>query len=338
MRALLSFFAPFFFAVLCTGARAQVSGAAHERECARLAPLAYPAAHQPGPAQQAGLAQCSATDAYYGNGSPADYRRARHCAFLAKPDDQPFRMDRGILMMLYANGQGVARDYPLARKAACEAGGAPAEIEARLAHLGRMASGEAGARPKIDICDDITSGYMGGLCAAIASDLRARETGAMFARLTASWTAPEKAALARLERAAKSFIEERSGLEVDMTGTARTAFYIEERDSQWEAFRASLAAFEGGALPRHTAAEHALADARLNTVYRALMAMPEPVLHDGTIRNEGIRHVQRRWLAYRDAWVAFGRVKYPQVPALAWNTYFTLQRTRMLEELAAWRN
>lgn len=305
---------------LCGGALAAPS---YEAQCQALGKTVFPAAEPGGPAG------CSAVKLYYGIGMPVDHALARQCALAASGDDQPFREDRGVLMMVYANGQGVARDFELARKAACEAGGAPAEITGRLEHLAEMEAGRS--KGPIDVCDDATSGYMGGWCASVANQLREQKRGAGFASLTAPWSAREKQAFASLESRADAFFDLRSVEEVDLSGTARAAFTIEEEARQREDFRLAVAAFEKGALPQGGDAEFARLDARLNAVYRQLKALPAPQF--GTIRFEGIQRTQRAWLAYRDAWVAFGKVRYPQVAPNAWRAWFTRKRIAMLEGL-----
>ncbi|MEW6761804.1 MAG: lysozyme inhibitor LprI family protein [Pseudomonadota bacterium] len=305
---------------LCGGALAAPS---YEAQCQALGKTVYPAA------EKGGLAGCSAVKLYYGIGMPVDHARARQCALAASGDDQPFREDRGVLMMVYANGQGVARDFTLARKAACEAGGAPAEIAGRLEHLAEMEASRS--KGPIDVCDDATSGYMGGWCASVANQLREQKRGAGFAKLIAPWSAREKQAFASLESRADTFFDLRSVEEVDLSGTARAAFTIEEEARQREDFRLAVAAFEKGALPQGGDAEFARLDARLNAVYRQLKALPAPQF--GTIRFEGIQRTQRAWLAYRDAWVAFGKVRYPQVAPNAWRAWFTRKRIAMLEGL-----
>ena len=302
--------------------------AAYEQQCRQLAQRQYPAADMSPPAAGG---QCEPVGLYYGIGAARDYARARQCAFAAKDNDQPFQERHGVLMMLYANGLGVRRDYQLAQKAACDAGGAPAEIAERLAHLEKMAAAAPGSGRPIDVCDDITSGYMGGYCASIAAQLGEQTRGAAFAKLVASWTPQEKQALARLEQAAMRFADERSGSEVDRTGTLRDAFSIREEQRQLTDFRASIAAFERGALPRHSKADLARLDADMNAAYQQLRRMPEP--SHSTFKFHGIQQTQRTWLAYRDAWVVFGKAKYPAVPAHAWQAHFTQKRTAMLKEL-----
>ena len=65
----------------------------------------------------------------------------------------------------------------------------------------------------------------------------------------------------------------------------------------------SLLEFEAGRLPFFSAEEAAGAERELGQLKLA----PER---------------QRLWLAYRDAWLALGRLRYPSVPQHAWRAYF----------------
>jgi hypothetical protein len=55
----------------------------------------------------------------------------------------------------------------------------------------------------------------------------------------------------------------------------------------------------------------------------------------GTVTQEDIRETQRKWLAYRDAWTAFGQRLFPRLPAETWKVWLTRERTKMLEGFAA---
>ena len=237
-----------------------------------------------------------------------------------------FGENAGVLMMLYANGQGVKRNLQLARKAACEAGGAPMELSGRLHHLA-----ELGPNERIDYCDDITSGMMMGYCSRIAADKSADGRERALAALTASWTEQERSAFLRLRRQADAFMGARSTKEVDQMGTARNAMSIGEEETQKDAFYADLKAFEGGKLPRFSEAQYDEIDRELNAVYRKLRSQPDPQF--GTVTMADILATQRLWLRYRDAWVEFGKLRYPEVPAHAWRAHFTRQRTAMLKDL-----
>jgi uncharacterized protein YecT (DUF1311 family) len=51
----------------------------------------------------------------------------------------------------------------------------------------------------------------------------------------------------------------------------------------------------------------------------------------GTVSSEAIRKTQSLWLAYRDAWIALGRARYPKVSAASWKTWAAQERVVMLE-------
>jgi hypothetical protein len=65
----------------------------------------------------------------------------------------------------------------VAQRFACKvSGAAEAEIDGRLAHLEKLRTSPG----KIDICDDITSGLMGGYCAEVQARFRQRDREARF--------------------------------------------------------------------------------------------------------------------------------------------------------------
>ena len=77
-----------------------------------------------------------------------------------------------MLTVLYANGDGVERNIPLALRFACEQGWAPAEFEGRVKHLESFNFVKPSPRGQFSFCDDITSGFMQGFCAAYDSEIR----------------------------------------------------------------------------------------------------------------------------------------------------------------------
>ncbi|HBF50080.1 MAG TPA: DUF1311 domain-containing protein [Massilia sp.] len=307
------------------------AGPSPEAECAALGKLAYPAVDRPSAAQQAALASCDAPALYYGIRQPRDFVKARHCAFTPDKDDDVFSKKAGVLMMLYANGQGVQRNLQLAKKAACSAGGAPAELSGRLAHLAELAPGKSEAGKPIDFCDDITSGMMMGYCSSLGAAQGDVKREREIAAIAAKFKPNERAAFSRLLNSLSRFVEARGGNEVDLSGTARGAMVVEEEDAQKDAFLAALQAFERGKLPRFSAAQDQAIDRELNTVYVQLRRLPAQEYT--TIKMADIQATQRIWLTYRDAWVEFGKLRYPAVPAHAWRAHFTQQRTAMLKAL-----
>lgn len=293
-------------------------------------------------------AGCDAQALYYGTdgkGTGRDYVAARHCAYRQPRDGDALLQEgdvfggSGILMMLYANGQGVKRNIPLAKRFACEYGGAPAEVSGRLAHLDAIAAGTDKA--PIDICDDITSGMMSGFCANRDAGFTAVARNGRWGALQAKWTPAQRDAWRAVRKAADDYFESASTEEVDMSGTARGAFAAEAREALEIALFDAVTRFDGGARPTQKATDFAGADKSLNATYKSTMAKLTAGRGDGmfgdygTIGPDGVRETQRAWLRYRDAWVRFAALRWPGTPADAWKAWLTTERTRALAELVS---
>lgn len=262
----------FVLAVLAASLAASARADTAECEIDMLA--TYPFSHRPTAEQTAALKDCDADKLYYGIGVHFDYAKARHCAFAKNSHD--------VLMMLYANGLGVPRNYAVAKMAACRAEASAPETEARLERLARMQTGKDGPSPKIDICDDAASSHLGARCAAIQSGLADQERAARIDTISARWKDAEKAALQQLR-----------GQVAD--------------SAQLEEVLTALQEFESGKLPTFTLGDAASAEREMGQMKVA----PEK---------------QRSWLAYRDAWMALGKLRYPSVAPHAWKAYFTRKR------------
>lgn len=319
---------------LATAAMGQ-EGANHPA-CAALAELAAPAADMPDAAARARLAGCESEGLYYADGGKPDYVQARLCAYVERDaGDEAVFGGSVVLMMIYANGDGVARNVRLAKKFACAVGGAPAELDGRLEHLDAMA-GSSGKSGRFDLCDDITSGYMMGFCASRAAGAARTGRDRRVTALTATWSAAERAAFAKVRAAADSYFDASVEGEVDASGTARGAMAVGAREDLENTFAGALDAFEKGQLPQGTAAEFAAADRALNANYAAALNYYKAQAAEsmaGSVNPQGIRDAERAWIRYRDAWVAFGTQKYPAAGVDAWRTYFTRERAQALKDL-----
>jgi len=268
------------------------------------------------------------------------YEQARACAWSERAEAEPEYGAIGgpaTLLALYANGWGVERDYALARRMACEAGFADAEVEARLERLAAM---EAGAETEaLDFCDDITSGYMMGHCAEREAFHARAERAKAWDAMLAAWPGAHRDAFAKLRAAADRFFDARVDGEVDVSGTGRGAFIVGETEALESGLLASVQAFERGDLPRATGEEFAAADRDLNAAYAAARAAakfeePEAMFGPlGSITPDGIRDAERAWIAYRDAWVAFAAIRWPAADATAWKHWLTRERERQLRAL-----
>ncbi|MGF6117744.1 uncharacterized protein YecT (DUF1311 family) [Janthinobacterium lividum] len=295
--------------------------------CLKVKDAAPPPADLPAASAVASLQQCQATDLYYDTKSmsspkPADWRPARHCAMATQ--------NSAVLMMLYQNGQGVQKDPLLALKYACSIDAAPAEMQGRIEHLQKI---NASGRGMIDLCDDITSGYMMGVCSAIDARQKQRVRTQATGKVSASMPAAAQASLQKLQAAASKFADARADYETDLSGTARAALSIAARTAELDLLAHDLREYEAGKLPASMSREQAAAlDKELNAIYGKLMKKPAQT-HAGAVGKDGIRATQRLWLAYRDAWMNFGAVRYPSVTSDSWAGLLTSRRNVQLHDL-----
>ncbi len=301
-----------------------------QKICERVKYTPFPAEDRPHPAAIRVLGKCSSDDLYYGFGRPADPEKARQCAYVEMENGDALVFGgSSILMTIYANGVGAKRNFDLAIKLACNIEGAPAEVEGRVEHLQKLKEQNWQGRD-FSLCDDITSGFMQGHCTAHEqrfSDIKRKNT---LTILTAKWSAEDKAAYNSLRKAADRFFEARTDNEVDLSGTARSAFIIEERASLEDDFADSLQKIGRGEIPNYSSRGFKDTDAKLNAVYQKIQKTDD--FSAGTVTKEGIKAAQREWIRYRDTWVAFGQKKYQAVSADSLKAWLTEKRIKMLEE------
>lgn len=295
--------------------------------CMKVAKAAPPAADLPPPSAVAGLQRCEPIDLYYDTKSmsapkPADWQPVRQCAIVQK--------NNAVLMMLYQNGLGVARNPALALKSACSIDAAPAEMEGRVAHLQKLNA--SGAHGDIDLCDDITSGYMMGVCSGIDARQKQRARTEAGSKLNQTLPAAAQIALQALQQATDKFATARGAKETDMSGTAGSSMAIDTKTSEMELLAHDLRQYEQGQLPKAGKVAAAMLDKQLNVLYSKVMKQPQAD-YAGAVSKEGVRATQRLWLAYRDAWLRYGAVRYPSVPADTWLALLTARRNAQLEEL-----
>jgi uncharacterized protein YecT (DUF1311 family) len=286
---------------------------------------------------------CASYKLYSGIGMPADLEAARKCAL-----DERMAMRAGLgpqsteasifggsamLTTLYANGEGVTRDLPVALRFACEAGGAPAEISLRIKDLEERQKEPSKSSGKFDFCDDITSGLMMGFCAAKQAETDDERRDDALSSLSKQWPEKDRAAFATLLKAEREYAHLHGAGEIDLTGTARGLLSIAAEASLRDGLLAELKAFEAGKTPNGSAQDAAKSDAELNRTYRTTLAKARiSQAHIGAIQPEAIRKAQRAWLVYRDDWIAFAKFRYPSVSNDAWLTLMNRDRIALLQD------
>ncbi|QWV94670.1 DUF1311 domain-containing protein [Geomonas oryzisoli] len=300
-----------------------------EGVCKKVEKMQLPVKDRPDAEAAKSLDKCESANLYYGFDITPDPTKARHCAYLEidRGDDIVFG-GSAILMMIYANGNGVKKNPDFAIKFACKLDGAPAEMEYRIQHLLDLKKTKGGKA--FDLCDDITSGYMQGHCAGREQRFADAKRKRNLDGILAKWGEKDKQEFALLKQSFDKFSEAHVRNEVDTTGTARAALQIEEESTLSKEFVNAVVQFEKGKLPRYTHAEFINTDRELNTVYGKIQSKKD--FDSGSVMQSDIKHTQRAWLKYREAWVAFGRQKYPQVTEESWRTWLTKKRIAMLKQ------
>jgi uncharacterized protein YecT (DUF1311 family) len=309
-------------------------------ECAKYAQTPLPSEATPLPPPKQWPA-CASYRLYSGIGVTVDFAAARKCAWLERQATQAGLEPRftassvfggsAMLTVLYANGEGLEENFPLAIRFACESGGAPAEIGGRVESLEARKDSKGMQKSEFTFCDDTTSGFMMGFCSAVNEEERTHDRDGIFNRLTLSWPALQKESFARALSLQAKYAEAHARGEIDLSGTARAMFEIDAESSLKDDFLEAVTAFEAGNLPSASTAKAAKADEELNRAYQYSIRTAEKHKSEyGAIQPDGIRQAERAWLKYRDAWLDFAAKRYPSVPPNAWLQLLTADRTLIL--------
>jgi len=93
--------------------------------------------------------------------------------------------------------------------------------------------------------------------------------------------------------------------------------------------------FDTGHLPSFTHQDYVDSDKKLNLTYNTILSnLSGRKKEDYCKSPEMIRATERAWIAYRDDWVAFARLRWPQVSADSWLTLLTKERTDQLGDIS----
>jgi hypothetical protein len=323
----------FLFAIFsCSAATAAfgqstVSDPGAKRICSGVSGIEVPAQDQPTPEEKKSLTGCLSEDLYYGFGHPADPAEARKCAYaeIDRGKDDLDIAGRAVLTMIYANGKGVERNVDLALKFACEMQGSPGDLAGNIYELQRFRN--APVTTSFSVCDHSAGPHLYKSCAILGDRFDKQERAHKISAITGQWTEKERKAFVPLQQAAEKFFKSRANTEINLEPT----FEVQEMAFMENGFIGKLQQFEKGELPRFSTADSHKAQASLESAYAA--TQKDPNRRWGTATVEGVKNTQQLWLAYREAWVRFGRTKYPKVSPDSWTTWLTQERVAMLDRL-----
>lgn len=305
----------------------------------------------PLPAEAAAIAAptawpgCDSYKSYSGIGRKVDYEAARQCAWRERLAQQAGLEPRytvlasifggsAMLTVLYANGEGVERNIPLALRFACEI---PLSDSA-LIHISQLSETDTRNTKKFRYCDEVGNTFdLSDLdfCAVCDLEIAGQRHIDILNTFMRRWTASDRRAFRAVQQSNEQYVEAHGRGEVYQGGTIRNLRTNSVEEHMRVKFLEAVQSFEHGHLPRGSKSDFQTADADLNATYKKLLALAAAQdfkSDDGLIKPGGIRDAQRAWLRYRDAWVSFAKVHYPSTGSDAWLTLLTSNRVWSLRQ------
>jgi hypothetical protein len=301
--------------------------------CAQAAKLPNPPSDLP-PADASIPEHCDAWDMYYGEGQPMDVRGARYCAYSNLNVDGS--MENGVeapavLAMIYANGRGVTPDLHLAIKFACQIKEGWGD-NTYLVKMLEAKEQQGTTRVDLDVCDNPTGRQMNYAC-LIRDQTRANNAvSTAEERFDSGSNEAQHDTFEELREARQGFLyAHRAEQPTGTVGIAQDDIFEDtQTESAWAQMLADLA---NGKLPHFTKAQFKQADADLNDEYRDARQRTAGCASQFCTSSDQVLQAERQWLVYREAWVSYGKLRWPQVSPDTWRTLLTIERTKMLRDI-----
>ena len=286
---------------------------------------------------------CASYRSYRGIARPVNYSEARQCAWqerlaqkagLGQNQKEPLAWVVGgslILADIYFNGAGVKRNIRLAMRLACESEEDMAKLA--LPHIAKIA-GSLPAHEPFEFCDYAATTFSMNFCSGYQSEIEDDRRSRYYNSIKSSMTLEQRAAFDKLLAAQNAYIKAHAS-EVDQGGTIRVVRTISSQSILKDLFRAEVVRFERKKWPVLSDRQIATADTLLRREYgKKLQRLHTQTKQDGgAITASDLSGVEETWQTYRDAWVAFARLRYPAAVDVI-RAEITLDRYRLLKTIA----
>jgi hypothetical protein len=324
-------FAQFLLVVIFSAAafaQTPITDPGAKQICAAAKDAEPPASDRPAAAEEKTLAGCSSLDAYFGLGQPPDPVKARKCAFAELDrNDKALLGGKAILMMIYANGKGVQRNFDVALNFGCTIGDAPGDAAGRVHQLDRLKKMNW-AGDNFSICDHSSGRELYEQCAILSERFDAIERNKKFNELIEKWAPRQQKAFHVFMQEADRFFKVQATNGINLAGT----FEVQEEAFLRNNLLASLQEFERGELPKASADEFKRAETDEHAAYEH--TQNGAVARWGTVSRESLKLSEDAWRRYSRAWIDFARQRYPQVSEQAWKTWLDQDRLVALNRFA----
>ena len=287
---------------------------------------------------------CASYRFYRGIGRAVNYSKARACVWqerlaqkadLGQNQQEPSAFVVGgslILADIYFNGAGVKQNIPLALRFACESDEAMAQLA--LPRIAKLNDSPRGGEP-FEFCDYAATTFTTNFCNAYKSEIEDDLRSRYYISLKTSMSAKEQAAFEKLLAVERAYIEAHV-FEVDQGGTIRVIRTIGSQSILKDLFHTEVVHFERKKWPPLSENQIATADDLLHREYvktlQQLQAQAKEPIYEGAVTADHLSSVEETWEKYRDAWVAFARLRYPAQVAVI-RAEITLDRYRLLKTI-----
>lgn len=172
-------------------------------------------------------------------------------------------------------------------------------------------------------------------CSSYASQIDDDRRSRYYDSLKPSMTPDQQAAFVKLLAARNAYIEAHA-IEVDQGGSIRGIRTSGSKSILKDLFHTEVVHFERKKWPALSSTQIKEADVLLHREYqRALLrlkAQPEGRVDEDAVTASNHSRVEKSWETYRDAWVAFARLRYPSA-ADAIRAEVTLRRYSLLKTI-----
>jgi len=300
--------------------------------CDPFAGTTPPARDLPGEADRARLGKCDTTALYFGIERAPESRDARLCAMIELENGEPTGLplhDAGLLVSIYANGKGVARNAALAKHYACLMTQGSVDVDPLFDRIDRAVAGRA----EYDGCADTAGGLAADECALVQHLVELSRAHEARRRLV-QW-AVAQGDFTTLRSAAAAYERVRVPVEVDRLDhltnqTWRRAVFVEQFNAVLSALKAGAADASGADLEQR--------DRELNAVYQRVLREAARRAQENSLTSEilqpgQLRAVERAWLVYADACEHFRAMTKSALPARALRRLLVSQRIEALRAM-----
>jgi hypothetical protein len=265
--------------------------------------------------------RCDPSKLYYQKDPETPAQDVWACVMSAEQDER--LPTDAVRLMLFANGRGAPKNLAMATKLACNVKDVP-EMEQK-AVIKALQSKDA-TNKKFDWCDHMITTPSVNVCVSIDASLkldryqrRISEFKPADPKLHAAWD--------ELLRITTEYIDARSMDEIDLSGSGRAVFVMNETDIQWRDFIDTLEKLATGKARTYSKKDLVQRSQRLQAELKRITASKSEW---GTVTPQNIIATQKKWELWRSALTKFAAQTWKTDP-VALECWMTIKRVNMLK-------